>query len=151
MAEIANDLFIGKDSQDIIIEQYAGVEEAKKDDELAVARIERAKKLLGAVNGFLTKSKSDCFAKTDMYGTWESPLVLFNTFSGQLMILLILLPNYNITYYQAYLTSTQEDNRKGLKSMLVDYYLNSTISVVHKILKCKFEGVYTYTYLCSNI
>ena len=41
-------------------------------DDLDLARTERAKKLIGAVQMFLAKSKSDCFAKTNMYGKHSS-------------------------------------------------------------------------------
>ena len=67
--DIANDLFIGKHGKTIIIEEDDGVKEAKVKEELDKARTERAKKLIGAINGFLTKSTSDCFSKTNMYGT----------------------------------------------------------------------------------
>ncbi len=57
----------GKHHDIVVINDHDGYECAIKREKLDKARIERVKKLYGAVNAFASKSAAD-FSRMDMYG-----------------------------------------------------------------------------------
>jgi hypothetical protein len=66
-------LLIGKFRKEITINPYDGYDQAKEKDKYEQARIERIKKLIGAVGSFMSKSSTEC-SKADTY-SYISPTV----------------------------------------------------------------------------